>query len=161
MRKMQRRVDNLKKIIPITSVSLIVIILDYITKWIIIENVQPHEYIDVFPFLRIVHVENEGAAFGLFSQLGNSVFIIISVCAIIFIFVYLWRVSSGAELYAMSLILGGATGNLIDRVIAGKVVDFIDVYYNKWHWPAFNIADSALTVGILLFLWANIFRGRH
>ena len=65
------------------------------------------------------------------------------------------------EIISLSLVLGGAVGNLIDRIRIGKVTDFIDFYINNWHWPSFNIADSALTVGIILFLWANIFGSGH
>jgi signal peptidase II len=115
----------------------------------------------VLPFLNIVHVENRGAAFSLFSDLGNNVFIAISFIAICFIIIYLSRIRKGLELYALSLILGGAVGNLLDRIRIGKVIDFIDVFVGKWHWPAFNIADSALTVGIVLFLWANLIQSRH
>jgi signal peptidase II len=113
---------------------------------------MPYDHINVFPFLRIVHIENKGAAFGLFSQFGNNIFILISICAIICIVVYIIKLPTGMELYSMSLIMGGAAGNLIDRVRSGKVIDFIDLYFNGWHWPAFNVADSALTVGIILFI---------
>ena len=67
----------------------------------------------------------------------------------------LWGAQAGMG-YALSLILGGAVGNLIDRLTKGKVIDFIDVFVGNWHWPAFNVADSALTVGMILFLWANL-----
>jgi signal peptidase II len=113
---------------------------------------MPYDHINVFPFLRIVHIENKGAAFGLFSQFGNNIFILISICAIICIVIYIIKLPIGMELYSMSLIMGGAAGNLIDRVRSGKVIDFIDLYFKGWHWPAFNVADSALTVGIILFI---------
>ena len=126
------------------------------TKRLIVNKVMPYEHIDVLPFLRIVHVENRGAAFGLFAQFGNDIFILISICAIICIAFYLRKLPIGIELYSMSMIMGGAVGNLIDRVKTGKVIDFIDVFINDWHWPAFNVADSALTVGIILFIVASM-----
>ena len=144
---------NKKTIIAL--ISSLVILSDYITKKIIVKKVMFYEHIDVLPFLRIVHIENKGAAFGMFSNLGNHVFIIISLMAIFFIIMYLLKIPKGLELYSLSLILGGAIGNLLDRLKTGKVIDFIDVYVNHWHWPAFNVADSALTVGIVMFIWSN------
>ena len=151
--------DRLRKGILVSVISSFIVFCDYITKWIIVETVDLHNHIDLLPFLRIVHVENKGAAFGLFAQLGNNIFIFISACAIICIVIYLIRVPIGIEVYALSLILGGAAGNLIDRIRIGKVIDFIDVFVGNWHWPAFNVADSALTVGIALFLLYNLKHG--
>lgn len=145
----------------ITVISAIVIFLDYLTKKIIVSKVMLYESISVLPFLNIVHVQNKGAAFSILSNLGNKYFVGISVIAIIAIVVYLSRLSKGLELIALSLILGGAVGNLIDRIQIGKVTDFIDVFVGKWHWPAFNVADSALTIGIVLFLLANIQHGKE
>ena len=138
-----------------------VIILDVITKMLIVKQVAYHEIIKVLPFINIVHIENKGAAFGLFAGLGNVFFIIISLVAILFIAYYLKTVQKRMEIISLSLVLGGAVGNLIDRIRIGKVTDFIDFYINNWHWPSFNVADSALTVGIILFLWANIFGAGH
>ena len=137
-------------------ISSTVVLLDYLTKSIIVAKVSRFESIKVLPFLQIVHVENEGAAFGLFSTLGNSIFIIISIIAIFVIIIYLLKLGKGLEFFSLSLILGGAAGNLIGRIKVGKVIDYIDVYAGKWHWPAFNIADSALTIGIILFLCSNL-----
>jgi signal peptidase II len=101
-------------------------------------------------------VENPGAAFGSFTGLGNNIFIIISIIAIIFISIYLSKIHKKLEFISLSLVLGGAVGNLLDRFQTGKVIDFIDFYVGSWHWPAFNVADSALTVGIILFLISNL-----
>lgn len=140
----------------ITIVSGGVVILDYITKRAIVEYVNPSEAIEVLPFLRIVHVKNPGAAFGLFSNLNNNVFIFISIIAVALIILYSISLRRGLELFSLSLILGGVGGNLIDRLTIGQVIDFIDFFVGSWHWPAFNIADSALTIGIILFLWSNL-----
>lgn len=144
----------------ITLIASTIIVLDFITKKIILATVRLHESIDVLPFLRIVHVENPGAAFGSFTGLGNNIFIIISIIAIIFILVYLSKIHQKLEFISLSLVLGGAVGNLLDRMQIGKVIDFIDFYVGSWHWPAFNVADSALTVGIVLFLIANFTHGQ-
>jgi len=145
----------------IAVISSIVILLDYLTKKIIVTKVMLYESINVLPFLNIVHVQNKGAAFSILSNMGNKYFIGISVIAIIAIAIYLYRLPKGLELVALSLILGGAVGNLLDRISIGKVTDFIDVFVGKWHWPAFNVADSALTIGIALFLIANIIHGKE
>jgi len=135
-----------------------VILLDYLTKKLVVKYVGQSGAIPVLPFLRIVYVQNKGAAFGLFQDVGNTVFIIVSLIAIILIILYQLNLKKGLEIFSFSLILGGATGNLIDRLTVGSVIDFIDLFIGRWHWPAFNVADSALTVGIVLFLMSNLKR---
>ena len=142
-------------------ISALVIMADIITKEMIVSSVSLYERINVLPFLNIVHVQNKGAAFGVFAGLGNNIFIGIAIIAIIFIVVYLMKAPKGLETYALSLVLGGAIGNFVDRVRIGKVTDFIDVYVNDWHWPSFNVADSALTVGIALFIISSFMAGRN
>ncbi len=142
-------------------ISVTVIILDYITKMAIVEYVAQYDSIDLLSFLRIVHVRNPGAAFGLFAGVSNYVFIAIYLAAMSMIIIYALKSLHGLELFASALIIGGATGNLIDRLTVGEVIDFIDFFVNDWHWPAFNVADSALTVGIIIFLIANLSAGRH
>lgn len=150
----------MKKNMLISSIALFIVVLDFITKRIVTANVLPHQSINILPFLRIVYVENKGAAFGLFSALGNNVFVVISVITIALIVIYAFRFARGWEIYSFSFILGGAIGNLIDRLTMGKVIDFIDLFIGKWHWPAFNIADSALTFGIVLFILINLRHSR-
>lgn len=151
----------MKKGSLITVIFAVVVIFDYLTKKIIVSKITLYESINVSPFLNIVHVQNRGAAFSMLSNLGNKYFIGISVIAIIAIMLYLFRLPKGLELVALSLVLGGAAGNLIDRILIGKVTDFIDVFVGKWHWPAFNVADSALTIGIILFILASIKQGKN
>jgi signal peptidase II len=144
----------LRKALSVFAVSSIIIFLDYATKQIVEAYVRPHDVIKVLPFLRIVNVKNTGAAFGIFSSLNNNIFILITIIAITFIIIYMVKIhEKGLELFSLSLILGGAVGNFIDRVTIGKVIDFIDFL---GYWPAFNVADSAISIGIVLFLWANI-----
>lgn len=143
------------------AVASPVIFVDYITKKAIETYIQPHEVINVLPFLRIVNVKNTGAAFGILPNLSNNIFIFLSIVAVILIIIYILRTFKRLEVFSLSLVLGGAIGNLIDRVTIGKVIDFIDFFVNKWHWPAFNVADSALSIGIILFLWSNIRQWRH
>lgn len=150
----------MKKSTLIALVSTLVMVLDYVTKRIILAKLAPYDRIEVFPFLNIVYVENEGAAFGMFANLGNNFFIGISVIALVVILVYMSKIPKGLELFSISLIFGGAVGNLINRIMIGKVTDFIDFYVGTWHWPAFNVADSALTIGIILFMLAAIMQSK-
>ena len=127
-----------------------IIILDQITKFFVLRFIGPLDSVEIFPFLHIVHVKNTGAAFGMFKEFGSTFFIIISIFAIFFV-TYLLR--KGAYNYiGLSLIIGGATGNLIDRILYGEVIDFIDFSIGNYHWYTFNIADYALTVGIIIIL---------
>jgi signal peptidase II len=134
-------------------ISLVIIVLDQITKHLVLKYMNPFESIEVFPFLHIVSVRNTGGAFGMFKSVGSTLFIAVSVMAIIFVIWLLIRAKEGY--FGLSLILGGAIGNLIDRLYYGWVVDFIDFSIGKFHWPAFNVADSALTVGVIVVLLSS------
>lgn len=136
-------------------ISVLVVLFDQLTKHLVRNFIGPYETIKILPFLRLISIRNEGAAFGLFKGFGNVTFIIVSIVAIIFV-LYLMLKSNDDKL-GLSLILGGAIGNLIDRVISGSVTDFIDVFAGRFHWPAFNVADSALTVGLALLIVRSFF----
>jgi signal peptidase II len=123
-----------------------IVMLDQATKYLARTYINPVEPIELLPVLNLVNVRNQGAAFGMFRSLGNNFFIVISVAAILFM---LWVIVYAKEDYRVfSLLVGGAIGNLIDRLTLGYVVDFLDVSVSGLHWPAFNVADSALTIGI-------------
>lgn len=134
--------------IPFFLIALFIFILDQFTKYLIKSTVSPYEIIRVLPFFNIVYVENIGSAFGMFKGLGNIFFIIVAALAIVFVTILI--IKDKDNRLSFSLILGGAAGNLTDRVIYGYVIDFIDIHVGRFHWPAFNIADSALVVGIAL-----------
>lgn len=131
-------------------IALFVFVLDQFTKYLIKSHVSLHETINVLPFFNIVYVKNFGAAFGMFKDLGATFFIIVGLAAIIFISVFIIKdISNGL---AYSFILGGAAGNTTDRIVHGFVIDFLDFYIYKYHWPAFNVADMALTAGVFLLI---------
>jgi len=134
-----------------------VLVLDILTKFLIRTYLADYEAVVVTPFLNIVHVQNRGAAFGIFSSLGNGFFIAVALLASVAVFYYMLRVPEHRVI--MALILGGAVGNLLDRFRQGYVTDFVDVHIGDLHWPAFNVADSALTMSILLMLFLS-FRGQ-
>jgi signal peptidase II len=131
-------------------ISSIVIALDQITKYLALNYINPYDSIKIFPFLHLVIVLNKGAAFGMFKSIGSGFFIAVSIVAILFVIFLL--IKGREDYFGLSLILGGAIGNLIDRVLYGRVMDFIDLSLGKYHWPAFNVADSSLTVGVTLIL---------
>jgi signal peptidase II len=140
-------------------IALAVILLDQASKLVIIRTLRLGQGIPVFPgFFDIVFVLNPGAAFGflatLSDQVRNPFFILISVAAVILILAYHTRYPHPHPLVSvgLGLILGGAIGNLVDRLRYGMVVDFLDIHVFQYHWPAFNIADSAISIGVSLMI---------
>ncbi len=146
----------MKRNLFITAIVLSVVMLDQATKHMISANLTVYDSREILPFLHIVHVRNIGAAFGMFKGLGKTFFIILSASAIAFIIYLLVRKTYNT--IGLSLILGGAIGNLIDRLVYGMVIDFIDFSVGTFHWPAFNIADSSLTIGIGIILLSHLFK---
>lgn len=136
-----------------------VVALDQASKAVLQRSLDLHEYRPVIDgLLSISHVRNRGAAFGFLSDAGlpyqGVVLSIVSLAALVAIAVYAWRLPASARLprLALAFVLGGALGNLIDRVRYGYVVDFIHVYWNQHVWPDFNLADSAITTGVCLLI---------
>lgn len=137
--------------------SALVIVVDQITKRVIDSAMQLHQTIELIPYFQLTYMRNQGAAFSFLSGAGGWqrwFFIGLAIVASVFIFVWLRKLdpSRRREAVAWALVLGGALGNLIDRILYGYVIDFLDVYVGDWHWPAFNVADSAITVGVALLL---------
>jgi signal peptidase II len=137
-------------------ISFIVVVLDQATKYLALTYINPYDSFKVLPFLHLVLVTNKGAAFGMFKNIGSSFFIAASLVAIIFVIFLLIR--GKEDRLGLSLILGGAIGNLIDRILYGSVVDFIDLSIGKYHWPAFNVADSSLTIGVAILLLTHFLK---
>ena len=136
-----------------------VVMLDRLSKWLVAQKIGLSDSVDIIPGLfRLTHVQNKGAAFGLFSESPSewkvAMLILFSVAALAVVSALLWKNGNAmnATAVALSLVFGGALGNLWDRVATGRVVDFLDFYVGSHHWPAFNIADSAIVVGALLLL---------
>jgi len=140
-------------------IALGVIFLDRVTKLAIVQSLRVDQGIPVIPgFFDIVFVLNPGAAFGFLATLSdevrNPLFVFVSLLAVILIIVYHTRYLRSHRLVsvALGLVLGGALGNLIDRLYYGMVVDFLDVHVGPYHWPAFNVADSAISIGVGLMI---------
>jgi signal peptidase II len=136
-------------------IALTVVVIDQITKYLVRTHIGAYESIELLPILNLVNVQNRGAAFGMFASFGNIFFISISFVALAFMS---WVIVKDKEDYRIfALLAGGAAGNLIDRLTLGYVVDFADVSVAGHHWPAFNVADSALSVG-MVFMALSILR---
>lgn len=138
-------------------ITLLIIILDQATKYAAIQWLTLNQAHPVFPGFNLTLVHNPGAAFSFLRDAGGwqrYFFIILTTVISVVLLVWLARLPSGRALLAcaLALVIGGAAGNLWDRLQHGYVIDFIDVYYDKWSWPVFNIADSAITVGALLLI---------
>jgi signal peptidase II len=134
-----------------------ILILDVSTKWLALTKLTLYERVGVFPNFNLTLVYNEGAAFSMLStQDGWQRWFLSLVAVVVSIMIVVWlkqvKDTPTAHKIGLALILGGALGNLIDRVRYGYVIDFLDFYFGTWHFPAFNIADSAITCGAILLL---------
>jgi signal peptidase II len=139
------------------GIAALVIVLDQITKYVIRTTFTLHETIEVTPFFNLVFVFNRGAAFSFLSNADGwqrGFFIVLALAASVWI-VWLLRKHSTQVLFclALSLILGGALGNVIDRFVYGAVIDFLDFHVLGYHWPVFNVADTGISCGALLLVW--------
>jgi signal peptidase II len=138
------------------AVTLPLYILDQLTKWATLEFIPLHHEIPVIPgFFNLVHVTNTGSAFGLMRGWFSFHVIFGTVMAIVMFWMLFRRDTDRLTRLACALILSGIFGNVTDRLRFGHVVDFFDFYIGTYHWPAFNIADSAIVIAVGLFLWAS------
>ena len=149
-------------------IALAIVLTDQATKAIIVRNMRLGQSLPIVPgYFDLTFVLNPGAAFSLLATLPerirNPFFILISVAAAVLIIVYHARHLVGHRLATVSLglILGGAVGNLIDRIRYGVVVDFLDAHVHQYHWPVFNVADSAISVGVTLLLLEMLLEWRR
>jgi signal peptidase II len=145
-------------------IAALVLLLDRLAKWAVATNIPLHDSVVVIPGLfHLTHVQNTGAAFGLFAdssaQWKVGALVSFSVVALVIVSALLWKNSHSLSTttIGLSLILGGATGNLWDRMVSGHVVDFLDFYVGSYHWPAFNVADSAIVIGAILLVSEIVF----
>jgi len=157
--------ENKKKYVVIFS---LIIILDQVSKFIIksIFSDNPYKVIHVIKdFFLIRYVENKGAVWGIFSQSTNTIIpkliTILSMVALVIVIYFFLKLESKCkfELTSLSFIIGGAVGNIIDRLIYGSVVDFLEVYVKDFRWPTFNVADSFISIGVILLI-ISIWRGK-
>ena len=147
-------------------VMALVVPLDQITKFYISSSMSLHDSFPVIDGLfNITYVRNTGAAFGFLAKASPMIrctfLIAVTVAVILLIIYYIWKVRDEEKLFIfpLSLILGGAVGNLIDRVRFGDVIDFLDFYIGSYHWPAFNVADSAISIGAIILIF-EVLKGK-
>jgi signal peptidase II len=140
--------------------ALLLLVADQISKSLIMRFIPAYTLVPVVPgFFNLTYVLNPGAAFGLLSKgdpsYRNPFFIGVSLVAILFVLYCYWRQGRGKPLYGtgLGLVAGGALGNLLDRIFQGAVVDFLDFHLGRHHWPAFNLADSGISIGVALLVW--------
>lgn len=144
-----------------------ILISDQVTKYLVSAFLSPYKSIEVIPGLfNFVYVKNRGGAFGLWSDLPPLIrglifisFALMALCVLIFVYI---RTKNGIlTRVGIAFLIGGALGNLFDRIRWGMVVDFLDFYIKRYHWPAFNIADTAICIGLGLFLWDMLVQPSH
>jgi len=147
------------------ALAAAIALLDQLTKWLLARSIAPGDGVMVTPFFNLVHVFNTGAAFSFLASAGGwqrAFFIAVTLVAAVLILHLLRRHAEDRRFcLGVTLILGGALGNLWDRVMHGHVVDFLDFHAAGWHWPAFNVADSAITVGAVLLIADALFSRRE
>ena len=149
------------------AIAVVVMVLDQATKLLILHVVMdPPRVIEVTSFFNIVLVWNRGVSFGLFSAASPWTPWLLTALALVItavLVVWLWRVDTRLMGAALGLVIGGAVGNVIDRVFQSRhaVIDFLDFYVGSYHWPAFNVADSAITVGVVLLLIDSLIVSRQ
>lgn len=151
--------------------SALTVILDQLTKYIAEAELVLHQPLAIFPSFNLTLMYNKGAAFSFLSDAGGwqrILFVMLSVTISSFLFIWLKQISKDEKQknnnllqIAIAFILGGAVGNLIDRALTGEVVDFIQVYYSSYYFPAFNIADSAITLGAGLLILDMLIEHKH
>ena len=147
----------------VLSVVPLVFLLDRLTKILIIQSLDLHESIGVTSFFSIVHARNFGGVFGFLHghQYAQYIFTflpILIVCALAYVII-VYKFSFAKRL-GLAFVLAGALGNIYDRIAYGNVVDFLDFYYKTYHWPAFNVADISISVGIGLWLYLELFHAK-
>ena len=148
------------------GLALIILLLDQASKWMAVSHIEAHESLSVIPgFFNLVLVKNRGMAFGILSQTRSGFYYFfllattIGVVGVILFFFFWIKERKKWLTVGLSCILGGALGNLVDRARLGYVIDFLDFFLKDYHWPAFNVADSSVTIGTFWLLF-NIIKGR-
>lgn len=158
-----------RKLLPVLSISALIVVLDQATKALVRSRFELHQSVDVIPgVFSLTLVHNYGAAFGLMNSTNfpfrTTLLSLVAAATLLALLLYAGTLPLEQRIAraGLGLIAGGAAGNLIDRVSAGYVVDFVDLYWGSWHFWAFNVADAAITTGVVLMFWDMLdMRTRH
>ena len=150
---------SIKKNISIIIIFFLTIFFDQLTKILVIKNFQLYESLSILPFFNLTFVVNYGFAFGFLNNPSlNQIIVILVIFSIIAYFLYLLiKTQDRFFRFSLILVISGAIGNFIDRILYGFVIDFIDIYLGSYHWPAFNLADSSITLGFILIMFNILF----
>ncbi len=148
------------RVAPYLILVVILLLLDQLTKLWVLQMFQPYEVVSVLPVFNLTLVFNPGAAFSFLGDAGGwQRWFFIGLTSVVSVVLLIWlfklRLHERLTGLSLAMILGGALGNLTDRIRLGEVVDFLDFYWQQWHWPAFNLADSSITLGVVLMLIAS------
>ena len=145
-------------------VAIVVAALDQASKWVILLSVmQPPRQIVVTPFFNLVLVYNTGISFGMFTgDAEGKRWLLIAMALVIIVMLLVWYASADTPgvVTGIALVVGGAASNVVDRMLHPGVVDFLDFHLAGWHWPAFNVADAAIVIGVALLVYDSLFGGR-
>jgi signal peptidase II len=149
-------------------VAIVVAVADQVTKWAIVEWVPLYDKVPINSFINLTHQKNPGAAFSFLADAGGWqrwFFVVLASAVSVVIAVWLWRIRNDDQTVlsaGLAMVLGGAIGNLVDRILLGHVTDFIQVWFGSWAFPSFNVADAGISVGAaLLIIDALFFSGRE
>lgn len=142
------------------GISLLICLLDQLTKYLVIMNMEPFSSLSITPFFNIILVFNTGSAFSFLSDSGSWhlwFFMLFTALMSLALFVWIFKtpLKNKRQLWSITFILGGALGNLLDRIQHGHVIDFLDVFYKTHHWPAFNLADASICLGAIILLFTR------
>jgi len=150
---------SIKNNISIITTFFLIIFFDQLTKILVIKNFQLYESLSILPFFNLTFIVNYGFAFGFLNNPSlNQIIVILVIFSVIAYFLYLLiKTQDQFFRFSLILVLSGAVGNFIDRVLHGFVIDFIDIYLGSYHWPAFNLADSSITLGFILIMFNILF----
>ena len=146
------------------GLALLVFVLDQLVKYWIIDGVQLQQrgFVDVAPFFNLTWVENRGVSMGMLTadgDVGRWLLVVLTAAISAGVGAWLWRERNRLDVVALGLVLGGAIGNIVDRIRFGYVVDFLHFFWGAWHFYVFNVADAAITVGVILLLLRALVRG--
>lgn len=154
----------MSKTVFVTAIAGAVVVADQVTKWLVRNELPMHDGLPVIPgFFSIIHAANRGGAFSLFADVHDGIrlpfFFAAAALALGFLIYFVRQIPGDQKLllFALAGVLGGAAGNLIDRVLFGQVTDFLLVHYKGWAWPAFNVADSFISIGVTILVAHSIF----
>ena len=144
-------------------VAVAIVIADQVTKWAIVEWIPLYDKVPLNSFINLTHQKNTGAAFSFLAQAGGWqrwFFVVLAAGVSAVIAVWLWRIRNDGQTVlaaGLAMVLGGAIGNLIDRIVLGHVTDFIQVWFGGWAFPSFNVADAGISVGAVLLIIDALF----